>query len=212
MLRTLILLAALGCSADQPAKDAAPAVAQVTLPNDSEAVAYFAAGCFWCVEAVYESVEGVREAISGYAGGKEANPTYEQVGAGKNGHAETVMVIYNPDVVSYETLLKVYYGSHNPTTVDGQHPDYGRQYRSIVFYSNEQERKAAIAARDAAQADYDAPIATEIVPFEKFWPAEAYHQDYERLNPGNSYVQRVSIPRLNRFKSKFPELLKPSER
>lgn len=211
MVRFLFLLAALGCSTGQPVNDNEQLVVQATAPGDNEAVAYFASGCFWCVEAVYESVEGVREAISGYAGGKEANPTYEQVGAGRTGHAETVMVIYNPEVVTYETLLEVYYGSHNPTTVNGQHPDYGTQYRSIIFYSNENEQRAAFKARDMAQPLYDAPIATEIVPFEKFWPAEDYHQDYERLHPENSYVQAVSIPRLNRFKTKFPHLLKSEQ-
>ncbi|BDS12424.1 peptide-methionine (S)-S-oxide reductase MsrA [Aureispira anguillae] len=172
--------------------------------------AYFASGCFWCVEAVFESVKGVEEAVSGYSGGPEKNPTYEQVGAGKTGHAEAVEVYYDPAVVSYETLVKVYYGSHNPTTVNGQHPDFGTQYRSVIFYTNDNEKKIAetFKANLDASGEYGAPIATEIVAFEKFWPAEDYHQNYERLNPNNSYVRNVSIPRLNRFKAKFPELLK----
>ncbi len=172
--------------------------------------AYFASGCFWCVEAIFESVEGVQEAISGYSGGSEQNPTYEQVGHGRTSHAEVVEVHYDPDVVSYSTLLKVYYGSHDPTTVDGQYPDFGRQYRSMILYNNEAEKKLAEefkAKLDASDA-YGKPIATEIVPFKKFWPAEDYHQNFERLNPNNSYVRKVSIPRLNRFKAKFPELLK----
>lgn len=172
--------------------------------------AYFASGCFWCVEAVFESVKGVEEVISGYAGGEEKNPTYEQVGAGKTGHAEAVEVYYDPEVISYETLLTVYYGSHNPTTVNGQHPDYGRQYRSVIFYTNENEEKAALAFKRKLNesGEYGEPIATEIVPFTTFWKAEDYHQDYERLNPNQPYVKSVSIPRLNRFKEKFPELLK----
>lgn len=212
--RIFFLLFLGGCVASQSESstvEPTTALTQTVVAGDQEAVAYFAAGCFWCVEAVYESVNGVREAVSGYSGGKEANPTYEQVGAGRTGHAETVMVIYNPEVVNYETLLEVYYGMHNPTTVNGQHPDYGTQYRSIIFYSNETEQRAAFKARDMAQPLYDAPIATEIVPFEKFWPAEDYHQNYERLHPENSYVQAVSIPRLNRFKAKFPHLLKPEQ-
>ncbi len=172
--------------------------------------AYFASGCFWCVEAVFESVKGVKEAVSGYAGGTEKNPTYRQVSAGSTGHTETVEVYYDPEVVSYETLVKVYYGSHDPTTVNGQHPDYGSQYRSVIFYTNEAEKEIAEAfkAKLDASGEYSAPIATEIVPYVKFWPAEDYHQDYEKNNPNQGYVRSVSIPRLKRFQAKFPELLK----
>ena len=108
---------------------------------DGFAKAYFASGCFWCVEAIFESVKGVEEAISGYAGGEEKNPTYRDVSAGITGHTETVEVIYDASKIDYATLLKVYYGSHNPSTVDGQHPDYGKQYRSAIFYLNEDEKK-----------------------------------------------------------------------
>jgi peptide-methionine (S)-S-oxide reductase len=172
--------------------------------------AYFASGCFWCVEAVFESVRGVEEAVSGYAGGNKQNPTYRQIGTGQTGHSETVEVYYDPKVVSYETLVKVFYGSHNPTTVNGQHPDYGSQYRSIIFYQNDEEKKIAesFKAKLAASGKYDQPIATEIVPLVKFWKAEDYHQDYERLNPDNGYVRNVSVPRLRKFQKKFPELLK----
>lgn len=177
---------------------------------DELSTAYFASGCFWCVEAIFESVKGVEEVVSGYAGGKEQNPTYRQVSAGATGHTEAVEVYYNPEVVSYETLLKVYYGSHDPTTVNGQSPDFGRQYRSAIFYSNEEEKKLAEAfkAELNASGQYSDPIATEIVPNEKFWPAEDYHQDYERNNPNQPYVRSVSVPRLKRFQAKFPELLK----
>jgi len=172
--------------------------------------AYFASGCFWCVEAVFESVKGVEEAVSGYAGGDKLNPTYRQIGTGMTGHSETVEVYYDPKVVSYETLVEVFYGSHDPTTVNGQHPDYGTQYRSMIFYQNDAEKKIAedFKANLSASGDYNAPIATEIVPLEKFWKAEDYHQDYERLNPDNGYVRNVSVPRLRKFQKKFPELLK----
>ncbi len=186
-----------------------------TLNKESVAVidenmkrAYFASGCFWCVEAVYESVHGVHEAISGYAGGDEANPTYAQVSAGMTGHTETVEVIYDPREVSYETLLKVFYASHDPTTVNGQHPDYGRQYRSAIFYTNEVEMRLAREAKAEVQKGYEKPVVTEIEPLKRFWPAESYHQDYEENNPNNPYVRRVSIPRLNRFKEAMPEVLK----
>ncbi len=177
---------------------------------DKLSKAYFASGCFWCVEAIFESVTGVEEAVSGYAGGDKLNPTYRQIGTGLTGHSETVEVYYDASVVSFETLVKVFYGSHDPTTVNGQHPDYGTQYRSMIFYQNESEKKIAedFKAKLADSGDYDSPIATEIVSLEKFWKAEDYHQDYERLNPDNGYVRNVSVPRLKKFQKKFPELLK----
>ena len=176
--------------------------------QDNMAKAYFASGCFWCVEAIYESVNGVKESISGYAGGHTENPTYEGSNTGKTGHAEAVEIIYNPEVVSFETLVKVYYGSQNPTQVNGQGPDNGSQYRSIIFYQNE-EQKAIIEKVSAEVAkSYDKPLAAEIVPFQKFWMGEDYHQNYERLHPENPYIQNVSIPRYNKFKREFPELLK----
>ncbi len=171
--------------------------------------AYFASGCFWCVEAIYESVRGVKEAISGYSGGHTKNPTYELSNTGKTGHAESVEVIYDPEVVSFSTLVDVYFGSQNVTQVNGQGPDIGSQYRSIVFYQNEAQKKIIdqkIAALNAKLSPEK--VAAEVIPFEKFWVAEDYHQNYERLHPNQGYVRSVSIPRLNKFKAKFPELLK----
>jgi peptide-methionine (S)-S-oxide reductase len=172
--------------------------------------AYFASGCFWCVEAIFESVKGVAEVISGYAGGEEADPTYEQVSYGRTGHAEAVEVYYDPGVISYFELVQVFFGSHDPTTLNRQGPDRGRQYRSIAFYKNESEQKTIRAYMDALEESgvYDSPIVTEITPFTKFYPAEDYHQDYEKNNPDNPYVQNVSIPRLNRFKENFSGFLK----
>jgi len=172
-------------------------------------VAYFASGCFWCVEAVFESVIGVDEAISGYAGGHTLNPTYQTIGTGKTGHAETVAVYYNPKKVSFKTLVTVFFGSHDPTTKNGQHPDYGTQYRSIAFYSTDSEKKIIEAAiTKINQEIYSGKIVTEITKHTKFYKAEDYHQDYEKRNPNQGYVRAVSIPRLNKFKNKFPELLK----
>lgn len=175
-------------------------------------IAYFASGCFWCVEAIFESVDGVEEAISGYAGGFTANPTYQSIGTGRTGHAETVAVYYNPKKVSFKTLVNVFFGSHDPTTKNGQHPDYGSQYRSIAFYTNLSE-KAIINSfiKDLNDAYYKGKIVTEVTELVRFYEAEAYHQNYEKLNPNNPYVKNVSIPRLNRFKKKFPELLKKGE-
>ena len=172
--------------------------------------AYFASGCFWCVEAIYESIEGVDEVISGYSGGHTKNPTYEESNTGRTGHAEAVEVIYDPEVVSFKTLVQVYYGSQNPTQVNGQGPDIGSQYRSIIFYQNEDQKKTIEEVKAEVSKDYDKPLAAEILPFQKFWKAEDYHQNYEKNNPRNPYIQNVSIPRLNRFKEKFPDILKES--
>ena len=172
--------------------------------------AYFASGCFWCVEAIFESVKGVAEVVSGYAGGTESDPTYEQVSYGRTGHAEAVEVYYDPEVISYFQLVQVFFGSHDPTSLNRQGPDRGPQYRSIAFYKNTSEQQTIRAYMDALEESgvYDQPIVTEITPFTKFYPAEAYHQDYEKNNPDNPYVQNISVPRLNRFKANFSEFLK----
>lgn len=170
--------------------------------------AYFASGCFWCVEAIYESVKGVKEAISGYSGGHTKNPTYEESNTGETGHAEAVEVIYDPEVVDYASLVDVYFGSMDPTQKNGQGPDIGSQYRSIIFYQNEEQKEIIEQKMQKIASQYDKPIAVEVYPFQKFWKAEAYHQNYERKHPDNPYIQNVSIPRINRFKAKFPELLK----
>lgn len=171
--------------------------------------AYFASGCFWCVEAVYESVKGVGEAESGYAGGKEKNPTYTQVARGKTSHAETVKVYYDSSIVSFETLVDVFFNSHDPTTLNQQGPDRGTQYRSIAFYENDEEKSIIESKISNLLADKKFKnITTEVKRLNKFYIAEDYHQDYERLNPNQSYVRAVSIPRLNAFKEKMPEVLK----
>ncbi len=172
--------------------------------------AYFASGCFWCVEAIFESVKGVKEVVSGYSGGTEKNPTYEQVGGGLTTHAEAVEVYYDPKEISFTKLVQVFFGSHDPTSFNRQGPDRGPQYRSVAFYKNPEEKKIIEDYMSALREQnvYDAPIVTEVTPFEIFYDAEDYHQDYERKNPNNSYIRNVSIPRLNRFKKNFPEYLK----
>ena len=191
-------------------------VQDTTLINESpqdlsgSSTAYFASGCFWCVEEVFESVKGVKEAVSGYSGGTEQNPTYQQVGSGSTGHAEAVEVFYDPEVVSYTTLIKVFFNSQDPTTKDRQGPDAGAQYRSIAFYQNQEEKgviESMIKELDAS-GKYTSPIVTQVVSFEKFSPAEDYHQNYVRLHPNEGYVRGVSIPRFERFKREMPEVLK----
>lgn len=179
-----------------------------TSPMDGLHKAYFASGCFWCVEAIYESVKGVKEVVSGYSGGHTENPTYQSSNTGKTGHAEAVEVLYNPNLITFSELVDVYFGSQNPTQVNGQGPDRGSQYRSIIFYQNDKEKEIIETKKSEISKQFDQKIAAEVMPFQKFWKAEAYHQDYEKRNPGNSYIQNVSIPRLKRFERKFPELLK----
>ena len=180
---------------------------EVELEN-GKARAYFASGCFWCVEAVYESITGVEEVINGYAGGYTLNPTYDDSNTGRTGHAEAVEVIYDPTIVDFATLVDVYFGSQNPTQVNGQGPDRGSQYRSIIFYQNDKQKQIITEKKEALAKKLNANIAAEVYPFLRFWIAEDYHQNYERLHPESGYIQRISIPRLNRFKRKFPELLK----
>ena len=188
--------------------DAEPVVVPL---KDGKAKAYFASGCFWCVEAIFESVKGVEESISGYAGGYTENPTYEASNTGKTGHAEAVEIIYDPEVVSFATLVDVYFGSQNPTQVNGQGPDHGSQYRSIIFYQNDEQKQIIEDKKAALAKELDATVAAEVYPFQKFWIAEDYHQNYERLHPNQGYIRNVSIPRLNKFKAKFPELLKENK-
>ena len=176
--------------------------------KDGMARAYFASGCFWCVEAIYESVKGVSEVINGYAGGYTKNPTYQSSNTGRTGHAEAVEVIYDPTVVSFSTLLDVYFGSQNVTQINGQGPDRGSQYRSIIFYQNETQKILIEQKKEAIAKLLNKTVAAEVYPFQKFWKGEDYHQNYERLHPNNSYIRNVSIPRLRKFQQKFPHLLK----
>jgi peptide-methionine (S)-S-oxide reductase len=172
-------------------------------------VAYFGSGCFWCVEAIFETVKGVKESESGYSGGTIKKPTYDQICSGKTGHAETVKVLYDSTVISYSDLLRVFFNSHDPTTLNQQGPDRGTQYRSVIFYSNVIEEKLAkeyikmLLVKKAFKE-----ITTTLEPFTIFYPAEAYHQDFEKKNPDNPYVKQVSIPRLKAFKNKTKDLLK----
>lgn len=212
-MRTLSLLSALFialCACSQREQQVSENTKEKKSANlDSLQTAYFASGCFWCVEAIFESLDGVEEVVSGYSGGKEKNPTYEQVSAGLTGHAESVKIYYDSTKVSYQTLLEVFFGSHDPTTLNQQGPDRGKQYRSAIFYKNAGEKAAAEKyIQELLKAKTFSKITTEVAPFSVFYEAEDYHQDYEQLNPDNSYVQAVSIPRLNKFKQKFPKLLK----
>jgi peptide-methionine (S)-S-oxide reductase len=169
--------------------------------------AYFSSGCFWCVEAIYEHTKGVKEVVSGYAGGHTKNPTYESSNTGKTGHAEAVEVIYDSSIVSFKELVDIYYGTQNIEQVNGQGNDIGSQYRSIIFYSDAEEY-AVINAKITELKAIGLKPAAEIKEHNTFWVAEDYHQDYEKLHPNQPYIRSVSVPRLNRFKTDFPELVK----
>ena len=215
IVTTFILIIAFSCqnSAQQNNKQIAiQNLKPVEVPlQNGKAKAYFASGCFWCVEAIYESVNGVEEVINGYSGGYTLNPTYEASNTGRTGHTESVEVIYNPSIINFSTLIEIYFGSQNPTQVNGQGPDRGSQYRSIIFYQNDEQKQIIKKKKEALAKKLNATIAAEIYPFQKFWVAEDYHQNYERLHPENGYIQRISIPRLNKFKKRFPHLLKENQ-
>lgn len=174
-------------------------------PSGKESVAYFAEGCFWHTEIVFQSLKGVRDAVSGYAGGTTKSPDYEEVSSGETGHAETVQVFYDSSQISYETLVKAFFASHDPTTLNRQGNDEGTQYRSIAFYSNDVERKIVEAEIQqlVSGKKYKDKIVTEVKPVDKFYPAEEYHQEYIYHHPENSYVQHVSIPDFVRFTKEF---------
>lgn len=185
-----------------------------TLPTDVEglSIATFAGGCFWCTEAVFERVNGVKYVISGYSGGDEANPNYSQVGSGRTTHAESIQIYYDADVVDFETLLNVFFiGAHDPTQVNRQGNDVGPQYRSIAFFRTPQELEAIANKIEELESldKYSDPIATQVLAFEKFYPAEKYHQDYYPAHPENRYVQNVTRPKVEKFEKHFNHILKP---
>jgi peptide-methionine (S)-S-oxide reductase len=173
--------------------------------TDNEAVATFSEGCFWHTEIVFQSLVGVRDAVSGYSGGTDNNPDYEKVSSGETGHAESVNVYYDPSKISFETLVKAFFASHDPTQVDRQGNDVGSQYRSIAFYRNENEKKIIEKEiqRIRDEKQYSGKIVTEVKPFIKFYPAEDYHQEYILHHPDNPYVRNVSIPDFQRFVRQF---------
>ncbi len=171
--------------------------------------AVFGAGCFWCVEAIYERVSGVKSVESGYAGGHVKNPSYKQVTSGTTGHAEVARLEYDPSVISYEELLEVFWHTHNPTTKNRQGADVGPQYRSVIFYMNEDQKKIAEESLKKTDASdlWEDPIVTEIEPLSNYSVAEDYHQNYYENNPNAGYCSIVIAPKIAKFKKDFPHLL-----
>jgi peptide-methionine (S)-S-oxide reductase len=179
-------------------------------PPKGKAMAVFAEGCFWCSEHVFEAVEGVGEVISGYSAGKLKNPTYEQVCSETTGHAEAILVYYDPNKIGFGELVKVFFASHDPTTPNQQGPDKGSSYRSIAFYQNDAEKEIILKEIEAVNQSkrFKNKVVTEVLPVQKFYIAEDYHQDYIEHHPTQSYVKNVSIPRFELFKKNYKGKLK----
>jgi peptide-methionine (S)-S-oxide reductase len=182
-----------------------------TAASHASATAVMAGGCFWGMDGVFKHVKGVTNVVSGYAGGSAADAQYETVSTGTTGHAESVEVTYDPSVISYQQLLKVFFFvAHDPTELDRQGPDEGTQYRSAIFYANEDQKRAAVdyIARLNQEKKFSSPIVTEVVPLKGFYPAENYHQNFLELHPDNPYIVENDLPKLRDLQAKFPELYK----
>jgi len=162
--------------------------------------ATFGGGCFWCVEAVYERLPGVQSVIAGYAGGTKPHPTYEEVCTGKTGHAEVAQITFDPEKITYEQLLEMFWKAHDPTTLNRQGADVGTQYRSVIFYHDEKQKVAAEKSKTEAQKSFDDPIVTEIQPLKEFYPAENYHQEYYRNHANAPYCTFIIKPKLKKLK------------
>lgn len=171
-------------------------------------VATIGGGCFWCMEAVFQELDGIEKVTSGFSGGHVTNPSYEQVCQGDTGHAEVVQIYFDPKKFSYDDLMDVFFHLHDPTTLNRQGNDVGTQYRSVIFFHDETQHQKALAAMKKYQSDYSDPIVTQIVPFEEFYPAEAYHQDYFANNPNKPYCSFVVGPKVQKVRAKYKDRLK----
>jgi len=170
-----------------------------TLTANKTELATLGGGCFWCIEAVFEKLDGVKSVTSGYAGGAQENPTYKQVCSDTTGHAEVVQIEFDPAKITYDQILEIFWDIHDPTTMNRQGPDSGSQYRSVILYHDDAQKKAAEKSKNVAQAKFGGKIVTDIQPLKKFWPAEDYHQDYFRKNPNAPYCAYVISPKLQKL-------------
>lgn len=189
----------------------APETALASVDFQKLDTATFAGGCFWCVEASFEQIKGVVSAVSGYSGGKKSTANYKLVSSGRTNHAEAVQVYFDPEIIDYNTLLDIFFTCHDPTQVNRQGPDVGPQYRTEIFYHNDEQKSLAEAKIKEIQPSLSKPIATKVTKLDAFYDAEGYHQDYEKNNPYNPYVLSVSKPKINKVKERFKELLKEEE-
>jgi len=181
-----------------------------TMKDTGSKTVVFAGGCFWCTEAMFNELKGVQKVVSGYSGGKVANPSYEQVCTGRTGHAECTQITYDPLKITFAELLEVFWMTHDPTTLNRQGADSGTQYRSAIFYTDEDQKQEAIAYKAKLEKEkiWSDPIVTEITKFEKFYPAENYHQQYYQNNPDQGYCRIVITPKIEKFKKIFADKLK----
>jgi peptide-methionine (S)-S-oxide reductase len=177
-------------------------------PSKKQSVAVFAGGCFWCTEASFERIMGVDKVISGYAGGKEENPTYEQVSYGRTSHAESIMVYYDSTEIMYRKLVEIFFDAHDPTQLNRQGPDVGKQYRSAIFYQYPYQKEVVEEVIDEIGRKFTKPIVTELSKFTNFYPAEEYHQDYYELHPNDSYIVQVSRPKVEKVEKIYADILK----
>ena len=179
-------------------------------PPQGKEIATLAGGCFWCLEAVYDELNGIEDVVSGYAGGRVPNPSYELVCTGATGHAEVVQITFDPETISFKEILEVFFTIHDPTTLNRQGSDVGTQYRSAIFYRTPEQKAIAeqVIAELNAEHIWDAPIITELRPFEIFYPAEAYHQEYFKKNPSKPYCRVVVAPKVSKFRKRFLEKLR----
>lgn len=210
MLFTLLFLQSIGCNESTSQNQLLQKGKMNQSDIENTLLATFGSGCFWCTEAVYERVKGVLSVTSGYAGGKIDNPSYEEVCSGSTGHAEVIQLAYNPDIISYDELLEIFWKTHDPTTLNRQGADVGTQYRSVIFYhSDDQKHKAENYKSELNKADiWKDSIVTEISPFTNFYPAEKYHQDYYEQNPNQGYCSFVITPKIEKFEKIFRTKLK----
>jgi peptide-methionine (S)-S-oxide reductase len=210
----LLVLSLLGVPASSTAGGQIPAFAG-ELPSsapEGEQTAVLAGGCFWGVDAVFEHVKGVRSVVAGYSGGSATSAHYEVVSAGRTGHAESVKITYDPSKISYADLLRIFFSvAHDPTQLNRQGPDSGTQYRSVIFYSNEDQKQIALAYIEQLNKArvFRKPIVTQVVPLQAFYPAETYHQDFLALHPDNPYIVNNDLPKLRKLQKQFPALCRP---
>jgi peptide-methionine (S)-S-oxide reductase len=209
-LSIVFLTTGISCSQKQKNVNASNAMTNQTANTNDAQLATFGSGCFWCTEAIFQQVDGVIKVESGYSGGKVKNPTYKEVCSGLTGHAEVIQVTYDPKKVSFEELLEFFWKSHDPTTLNRQGADAGTQYRSVIFYHNDEQKKLAETYKNKLDASgaFDNPIVTEITPFTEFYRAEDYHQNYYNLNGNAPYCSYVIQPKVEKFKKVFKEKLK----
>lgn len=213
----LLALVSAGCHSAQnvtPKKDSTMTTTVATVdssiisPSGKTEVATLGAGCFWCVEAIYQDLKGVLKVESGYSGGHIDNPTYREVCSGLTGHAEVINVTFDPAVISFKEVLEIFFTFHDPTTLNRQGADSGTQYRSAIFYHSPEQKTTAEAVKQSMQSVWDDPIVTEITAFEKFYKAEQYHQNYYKDNPNQPYCSIVIAPKVKKFRQQYQEKLK----